>query len=200
MSNKLPIMEHFYTVQGEGVHMGKPAYFIRIAGCNIGCVWCDVKDSWDAKLHSEMSISEILEAINKTKAQHVVITGGEPAMYDLTELCKALRNEEFMLHIETSGAYEIKGALDWICISPKKFKNALSSELIKAHELKVIVYNKHDLEWAKTFENQISKDCIKLLQPEWGVKEESEKLIIDFIKENPDWNISIQTHKYLDIP
>jgi len=200
MSQNLPIMEHFYTIQGEGVHMGKPAYFVRVAGCDVGCVWCDVKDSWDAEKHSTMSVNEIITAIKETKAEHVVITGGEPAMYDLNPLCEALHNEEYIIHIETSGAYPIQGELDWVCVSPKKFKEALPSELKKAHELKVIVFNKHDLEWALTFENQISEDCIKLLQPEWEVRNKSEKLIIDFIKNRPDWGISVQTHKYLDIP
>jgi 7-carboxy-7-deazaguanine synthase len=195
-----PIMEHFYTVQGEGVHSGTAAYFVRLGGCDIGCIWCDVKDSWDASKHPHMLVSEIVENIAKTSATNVVITGGEPAMYDLNPLCDELHKAGYIVHIETSGAYPINGQIDWVCVSPKKFKAALPSEIAKAHELKVVVYNKHDIEWAQTFESQISEDCIKLLQPEWDVRKKSETLIIDFIKNNPEWAISIQTHKYLDIP
>ena len=195
----LPLMEAFYTLQGEGYHKGSAAYFIRIGGCDVGCHWCDVKESWNSELHPPTDISVIVEEAKK-HSNTVVVTGGEPLMWSMDPLTNALHEKEIQIHIETSGAYEIIGDLDWVCVSPKKFKNALSSELQKAHELKVIVYNKHDLEWAKTFENQISASCIKLLQPEWGVRRSSEKLIIDFIKENPDWSISIQTHKYLDIP
>ncbi len=193
-------MEHFYTLQGEGKHAGKAAYFIRLAGCDVGCHWCDVKDSWDTTPFPAYSAIQLLQFVLLSKANMVVITGGEPAMYDLTQLTTTLKSNNLTVNIETSGAYPIKGTFDWICVSPKKFKEPLIQSLQIANELKVIVFNKHDLNWAQTFENQIQNNCIKLLQPEWDQSNKINPHIVDFIKNNPSWQLSLQTHKYLNIP
>lgn len=196
----LPVMEQFYTIQGEGVYAGFPAYFIRLAGCDVGCVWCDVKESWTTEGFPKETIEELSAKAVASGAQIVVITGGEPAMYDLTELTQALRSKGFRVHIETSAAYELKGDFDWVTLSPKKFKFPLDSELSKASELKVIVFNKSDLEWAQSFANKVREGCQLLLQPEWSKRETMSPLIIDFVKQNPQWRISLQTHKYLGVP
>jgi organic radical activating enzyme len=193
-------MELFYTIQGEGVHAGRPAFFIRLAGCDIGCHWCDVKESWDAALHKIMSIDVIVEQAIESKAKIVVITGGEPLLYPLDDLTAALKNAGLLTHLETAGANRLTGCWDWVCVSPKKFKKPLSENLIRADELKVIVYNKSDLDWAEQCEPLVKEQCIKLLQPEWGKSAQMNKLIVDYAKEHPDWRISLQTHKFLDIP
>jgi 7-carboxy-7-deazaguanine synthase len=195
-----PLMEHFYTLQGEGFHSGKAAYFLRLGGCDVGCVWCDVKESWDASKHPQVSVEEMIKWIVASKAPMVVITGGEPAMYDLTDLTKALQDIQVYVAIETSGAYPLTGELDWICLSPKKFKPALTEVFPLADELKVIVYNKHDFVWAKELEKQVSSECKLYLQPEWDKSDKVLPEIIEFVKQNPQWCVSLQTHKFLNIP
>lgn len=200
MSSTLPVMEQFYTIQGEGTHAGVPAYFIRLAGCDVGCVWCDVKDSWDASNYPSVSVESLASKAAESGARVVVITGGEPAMYDLAALTAELHSCGLKTHIETSAAYEIRGNFDWITLSPKKFKFPLDTELIKAHELKIIVFNKSDLEWAEKYRALVNKECKLLLQPEWDKRDEIMPLIVDYVKKNPHWNISLQTHKYIGVP
>ncbi len=198
--DQLPIMEQFYSVQGEGFYSGRPAYFIRIAGCDVGCVWCDVKESWDAGEHELMTINTIVEKVAETKTNFVVITGGEPAMYNLTLLTKALKEINCELAIETSGVYELSGELDWVCFSPKKFKKPATSIYSLANELKVIVFNKSDLKWAEEHAEKLKKDCKLYLQPEWSKHVEMLPIILDYVKENPKWTLSLQTHKYINVP
>lgn len=195
-----PIMEHFYTLQGEGYHQGRAAYFVRLGGCDVGCVWCDVKESWDAAKHPPMSVEDIIAEVNKTPAQMVVITGGEPFMYDLTPLVNALQDSGYSVNIETSGAYPVSGHPDWICISPKKFKAPLPEVLPQAHELKVVVYNKSDFEWAEKHAAMVSPYCRLYLQPEWSKSAEMTPLIVDYIKQHPKWEFSLQMHKYIHVP
>lgn len=195
----LPVMEHFYSVQGEGKYTGTPAYFIRFGGCDVGCVWCDVKDSWDADAHPKMQTDQMLEAVLSTPAQIVVLTGGEPAMYDLSELSDALKDKGLRVHIETSGVYPLKGSFDWITFSPKKFKAPLDSIYKLADELKIIVFNKSDLEWAELHSKTINVDCLLYLQPEWSKVEQMQELIFNYILKEPKWKISLQTHKYLGV-
>lgn len=195
-----PVMECFQTIQGEGVYSGSSAYFIRLGGCDVGCVWCDVKESWDPNAHPKLSIQEITEMAKKSNSEIVVITGGEPAMYDLTPLCSSLHNIGKKVHIETSGAYPVNGEFDWICLSPKKFKFPLKDELAKADELKVIAFNMSDFEWANSFVNDVNDDCVLLLQPEWSKREKMTTEVINFIDSNPKWRLSLQTHKYIGIP
>ncbi len=193
-------MEQFYTIQGEGFNSGKPAYFIRLGGCDVGCVWCDVKDSWDINAHPFKSIEEIIEDIKKYNCKNVVVTGGEPLMHNLDALCEALKKNNYNTWIETSGAYPLSGQWDWICISPKKFKAPLKEVLEKAHELKIIVFNKSDFDWAKKYAVEVSCNCQLFLQAEWSKEKEMLPLIIEFVKLNPNWRISLQTHKYMNIP
>jgi 7-carboxy-7-deazaguanine synthase len=196
----LPVMEHFYTLQGEGFHQGKAAYFIRLGGCDVGCVWCDVKESWDAEKHEKFKIENLKLKIGETPAQIVVITGGEPLMYDLTEWTKELQQAGLKTHLETSGAYPLSGSWDWICVSPKKFKAPLPGILPKANELKVIVFNKSDFAWAEQYAALVSPGCKLYLQPEWDKAAEMTPLIIEYIKENPQWELSLQIHKYINVP
>jgi 7-carboxy-7-deazaguanine synthase len=195
-----PVMEHFYTLQGEGVHTGKAAYFIRLGGCDVGCVWCDVKDSWDASVHPVMTTAEIVQAAEQHESRIAVITGGEPAMHDLTALCHALHEAGFQTHIETSGSSPMVGDLDWVTLSPKKFKAPLQECLDKADELKVVVFNKSDFDWAKQHAALVPATCKLFLQPEWSKHGAITPSIIDFIKANPLWQLSLQTHKYINIP
>lgn len=197
---QLPVMEQFYTIQGEGFHQGRAAYFIRLGGCDVGCVWCDVKESWDADAHPKKTIEEIIGDIKKYPAEIIVITGGEPLMYDLTELTAALRKENYKTHLETSGAYALSGNWDWICLSPKKFKQPLASVGMQAHELKVVVFNKTDLDWAEENRHIVSAGCKLFLQPEWSKREIVTPLIIEYVKKHPQWEISMQIHKYLQVP
>lgn len=197
---ELPLMEQFYTIQGEGAYQGKAAYFIRLGGCDVGCVWCDVKESWNADEHPKTSIKDITNAANQHPARIVVVTGGEPLMYDLEELTKSLKAVGLQTHIETSGAYPLTGTWDWICLSPKKFKAPVPTIIEKAHELKIVIYNKHDFKWAETFAAEVSPHCQLFLQPEWSREKEMLPLIIEYVKANPQWNISLQVHKYMDIP
>lgn len=196
----LPLMEDFYTIQGEGHYQGQAAYFIRLGGCDVGCVWCDVKESWNASAHPVVSVHEITQRVKSAGSPVAVITGGEPLMYDLTALTESLQAEGIRTHIETSGVYPVTGAWNWICFSPKKFKAPHSSILSRADELKIIVYNSTDFDWAEKFEEQVNRSCELFLQPEWSREKEMLPLIIDYVKSNPRWKISLQIHKYMNIP
>lgn len=196
----LPVMEDFYTIQGEGYYQGHAAYFIRLGGCDVGCVWCDVKESWDASAHPLCRVDLITEKAVGSGSKIAVITGGEPAMYDLSEISSALRRVGLRTHIETSGVYPLTGTWDWICFSPKKFKSPDRSILKRADELKIIIYNKSDFVWAEEFAEQVRSSCHLFLQPEWSKEKEMLPLIIDYVKANPKWQVSLQVHKYMNIP
>ena len=201
----LPVMEHFYTLQGEGFHQGRAAYFVRLGGCDVGCVWCDVKDSWDAAAHPQKTITQIVEDIinstpNNKAGSLVVITGGEPLMHDLTALTTALKARGFKTNIETSGAHPLSGNWDWICLSPKKFKAPLPQVLPYANELKVVIYNKYDFDWAEHYASLVSPDCQLYLQPEWDKAAGITPLLIEYIKAHPQWQLSLQIHKYINVP
>lgn len=195
-----PVMEHFYTLQGEGLYTGQAAYFIRLGGCDVGCVWCDVKESWDAGAHPLMTVREIVDIAAAFPGRIAVITGGEPAMHDLGALTTALQAAGFRTHIETSGSSELSGQLDFITLSPKKFKAPLPSALARASELKVVIYHKSDFDWAEQHAAQVSPDCILYIAPEWSRREQVTPLIIDYIQAHPRWRLSLQTHKYINIP
>ena len=195
----LPIMEAFYTIQGEGFHKGLASYFIRTGGCDVGCHWCDVKESWDENSHPIISIEEIVKK-SVGLSDFVVVTGGEPLMWNMNPLTKALKKLGKKTHIETSGAYPLTGIWDWICLSPKKAKLPIEDVYNHAHELKIIIYNNHDFKFAEEQAEKVNKNAILYLQPEWGKREEMMPLMVDFIKKNPKWKISLQTHKYLNIP
>ena len=194
-----PIMEYFYSIQGEGVFVGQPSFFIRMGGCDVGCVWCDVKDSWDADKHPKISIDSLLEEAIKYPSRLVIITGGEPAMYDLTELTKKFKEAGYRVHIETSGAYPLVGEFDWITFSPKKFKKPLEDVAKMANELKIVVFNKSDIKWAEEHQKLVSSDCKLFLQPEWDKRKISEKIVFNYILTNHNWFVSLQTHKYLGV-
>ena len=196
----LPIMEAFYTLQGEGNYQGSAAYFIRLGGCDVGCHWCDVKESWDANLHPKQTISSIVSQASLNPARLAVITGGEPLMYNLDNLTKALHEQGFQTNIETSGAYKLSGSWNWICFSPKKFKEPLIEVAQKANELKIIIFNKSDFEWAEKYAALVNSDCKLFLQPEWSKTEQMLPQIIDYVKANPKWRASLQVHKYMNIP
>ena len=196
----LPVMEHFYTLQGEGVHQGKAAYFIRLGGCDVGCVWCDVKESWDAGKHPFYPVEELVSTVKATPAQIVVITGGEPLLHDLTALTTALHKAGLRVHIETSGSSSLSGELDWITLSPKKFKAPLAEVLPFACELKIVVFNKSDFAWAENWAAKVSPECRLFLQPEWSKREQVTPMIVDYIKANPQWQLSLQVHKYINVP
>ena len=204
----LPVMESFYTLQGEGFHQGRAAYFIRLGGCDVGCVWCDVKDSWDATKHPKYSVGEIVAKLKeetKTKFQNsnlpiVVITGGEPLMHNLDALTKAIHAAGYQTNIETSGSSPLSGEWDWICLSPKKFKAPLPEVVPHASELKVVIFNKSDFDWAETYAALVSPNCKLYLQPEWDKAALVTPLIIDYIKANPQWELSLQVHKYINVP
>jgi len=200
MMQILPVMEHFYTIQGEGYYSGSAAYFIRLAGCDVGCFWCDVKESWETENHPTYNIQEILDFVKSSSTKTVVVTGGEPLMHDLSELTEALQSNNLRTNIETSGSWPLNGYWDWICVSPKKFKAPLESVLKKANELKIVVFNKSDFAWAELHQQKISKDCKLYLQPEWDKSGEMLPEILNYIKANPQWRISLQTHKYMQIP
>jgi len=196
----LPVMEHFYTLQGEGFHQGKAAYFIRLAGCDVGCVWCDVKESWDVTRHPVLKFEDLIADIKKTPADLVVITGGEPLMHNLNALTETLHAAGLKTHLETSGAYPMTGNWDWICVSPKKFKAPLPALLPQANELKVVIFNKSDFEWAEKHAAQVSANCKLYLQPEWDKAALMTPLIIEYIKDHPQWELSLQIHKYINVP
>jgi 7-carboxy-7-deazaguanine synthase len=196
----LPLMEEFYTIQGEGFNTGKAAYFIRIGGCDVGCHWCDVKESWDASLHPLTTSEKIIENVLESKTPAVVVTGGEPLIYNLVFLTGLLKQHNIQTYIETSGTYPLSGNWDWICLSPKKTMLPKEENYLAAHELKIIVFNKHDFMWAEEQAAKVSKDCFLYLQPEWSKRNEITPLIVEYVKQNPRWMISLQTHKYIDIP
>ena len=200
MQTEYPVMEHFYTLQGEGFHQGRAAYFIRLAGCDVGCVWCDVKESWEEDKHPRLSVDKLLEQVSQTKAKIVVITGGEPLMHDLSPLTAALHAHGYQVHIETSGAWPLSGGPDWVCLSPKKFKAPLESVIPHANELKVVVFNASDLAWAEKYASMVPPGCKLYLQPEWEKSAQVTPLIINYIKENPQWEFSLQMHKYIHVP
>lgn len=193
-------MEAFYTLQGEGYHTGRAAYFIRLGGCDVGCVWCDVKDSWDASKHPQQSITDIVSAAASFPGRMAVITGGEPLMHNLDALTAALHEAGFSINIETSGSSPLSGQLDWICVSPKKFKAPLPEVLAAAHELKVVVFNKTDFEWAEKHAAMVPAHCKLYLQPEWEKRNEMTPLIVEYIQQHPQWQLSLQTHKYIGVP
>ena len=193
-------MEYFHTIQGEGFHTGRSAFFIRLGGCDVGCVWCDVKESWNVAAHPKLSTEKLIDFVKKSQAEFVVITGGEPAMHDLTDLINRLRNQQIYSAIETSGCYPLLGEIDWYCFSPKKFKAPCNEAYEKANELKVIINHKSDLEWAEMHAEKVSKDCLLYLQPEWSNLERNTEWIVSYVKSNPKWKISLQTHKYMNIP
>ena len=195
----LPLMEEFYTIQGEGFHKGTAAYFIRVGGCDVGCHWCDVKESWNAELHPPTA-TETIVANAKKYSDTIVVTGGEPLTWDMTELTSQLRAKDMQVHIETSGAYELSGTWDWICLSPKKLKLPKQSVYDKANELKVIIYNQDDFRFAEEQALKVNKECILYLQPEWSKRDSIVPDIVDYVMKNPLWKVSLQTHKYLNIP
>ena len=218
-TNTLPVMESFYTIQGEGYYQGSAAYFIRLGGCDVGCVWCDVKDSWDADKHPQYTVEKIVEEAVRSlplsvdrqptadnnqrltvKGLIAVITGGEPLMHNLDELTAELKAKGFRTNIETSGSSPLSGNWDWICLSPKKFKAPLPEVVPFANELKVVVFNKHDFEWAETYAAQVPASCKLYLQPEWDKAATVTPLIVDYIKQNPKWELSLQLHKYINVP
>jgi organic radical activating enzyme len=196
----LPLMESFYTIQGEGYWQGHAAFFIRLAGCNVGCHWCDVKESWDASVHTSVPVSEIAHKAMLSQSSIAVITGGEPLMYPLDNLCARLHANGIRTHLETSGVYKLSGCWDWICFSPKKFKEPHSDVYTLAHELKIIVYNHSDFEFAEKHASLVNSNCKLYLQPEWSKKNEVLPYIIEYVKNNPRWAISLQIHKYMHIP
>lgn len=196
----LPVMEAFYTLQGEGAHQGKAAYFIRLGGCDVGCHWCDVKESWEASKWPALKVNNIVEEAAAYPGRMAVITGGEPLMHNCDTLTRLLKGHGFRTHIETSGAHPLSGTWDWICLSPKKFKQPLPEVCEYAHELKVIIYNKSDFKWAEKYEELVGRDCQLFLQPEWEKSTEMLPLIVEYVKENPQWGVSLQTHKYMNIP
>lgn len=200
ISTSLPVMESFYTIQGEGYHQGRAAYFIRLGGCDVGCVWCDVKESWDASKHPLISIDTLVNEVKQTPAKLVVITGGEPLMHDLMLLTKKLQEAGLETNIETSGSSPLSGSWNWICLSPKKFKAPLPEVVPFANELKVIIFNKTDFKWAEQFAAQTSPGCKLYLQPEWSKASEMTPLIVDYVKANPQWELSLQVHKYINVP
>jgi organic radical activating enzyme len=193
-------MELFYSLQGEGYHQGKAAFFIRLAGCDVGCVWCDVKDSWDASKHPVLSVEEIVSAATAHPSRIAIVTGGEPLLHQLDPLTTALRAAGFQTHIETSGSSPMSGSWDWVCLSPKKFKAPLAESIKAADELKVVVFNKSDFDWANSFVNDVNTDCKKYLQPEWEKSDAMTPLVIEYIKSNPSWELSAQLHKYIQVP
>jgi organic radical activating enzyme len=196
----LPVMEEFYSLQGEGVHTGKPAYFLRIGGCNVNCHFCDVKESWDANKHTLTLVDDIVNRIAANPAQAVVVTGGEPMLYNLDYLCEKLKNNHIQTFLETSGSEPISGKWDWVCVSPKRNHPPLPNALTQADELKVVIQNEQDFVWAEANTKLVKSDCALLLQPEWSNSETMISKIVDYILKNPKWRISLQSHKYLGIP
>lgn len=196
----LPIMERFHSLQGEGAHTGTSAWFIRVAGCDVGCHWCDVKESWKAEGAPVHEVAALGQEAQESKAAIAIVTGGEPTMYQLAPLTKALQQVGIPTHIETAGVYELSGQWDWICFSPKKFKAPVDSIYTTCNELKVVVFNKSDLAWAEEHAARVNASCKLYLQPEWSRVEEMGPIIAEYIKEHPQWRMSLQTHKYLNIP
>ena len=197
---KLPLIDEFYTVQGEAFHTGKAAYFIRIGGCDIGCRWCDTKISWDFNSHKLVDINDVVANVIKNQADTVVVTGGEPLIYDLNPLCKVMKKNMIQTHIETSGAYKLSGKWDWICLSPKRQTPPKEEIYKKANELKVIIFEDEDYIWAEETAKKVGKDCKLYLQPEWSRHNKLIPEIVEYVKKNKKWQISIQAHKFMKIP
>ncbi len=197
---KLPLIDHFYTIQGEGFHFGKAAFFIRIGGCDIGCNWCDTKYSWKLGKDKLVDITEIVEKVKQTNAKTIVVTGGEPTLYNLTELCNLLKNNDIDTYIETSGAHQLTGFWDWICLSPKKNSPPTNGILKMANELKVIINDDSDFDWAEKYANLVDSKCYLFLQPEWSQNKTLTPRVVEYVKKNPKWRISIQAHKYINVP
>ena len=198
--NPLPLMEHYFTIQGEGYNTGQACYFLRLGGCDVGCIWCDVKESWDASKHPLVYVEAMLKLVKDAGAKRVVITGGEPMMYDLNELTNTFRKASIKVFLETSGAYPISGTWDWVCVSPKKFKAPLVNILARADELKVIIFNKSDFVWAEDHKSKVPASCKLFIQPEYSVFDKVMPDIIDYAKQHSEWSISLQTHKIMQIP
>jgi 7-carboxy-7-deazaguanine synthase len=196
----LPLMEDFYTIQGEGFNTGKAAYFIRLGGCDMGCWWCDVKESWDVNLHPLTLTDQIIENVMRYPAKSVVVTGGEPVLYNLEYLCRELKERNVKTYLETAGVRKLTGSWDWICLSPKKGSIPLLEYFQEAHEIKVIISQESDFRWAELNAQKAHPGCHLFLQPEWSKHDQMLPLIIDYVKEHPDWNISLQTHKFMHIP
>lgn len=196
----LPLMEAFYTIQGEGFHSGKSAYFLRIGGCDVGCHWCDVKESWNADLHPPTPLGAMVDEMMQFPLETVVVTGGEPLMWNMQPLTDLLHQKGLQVHIETSGAYPLSGTFDWICLSPKKTMPPKEEVLRAADELKVIIHNQNDFKWAEQHAAQTKRGCRLYLQPEWSKAVEMMPQMVEYVKENPKWNVSLQTHKYMNIP
>ncbi len=197
---KLPLVEDFYTIQGEGFHTGKPAYFIRLGGCDVGCAWCDAKYTWNPRMYPPTPIEEIVERAVACAAQSIVITGGEPLMYPLDALTQMLKEKGLAIFLETSGSHPFSGTFDWVCLSPKQKAKPLDEAYSRANELKVIIGSESDLEWAEECAKRVGESCMLYLQPEWSVAEEIMPVLVEYAKQNPRWNISIQSHKYMRIP
>lgn len=199
-TKELPVMEHFYTIQGEGYYSGRAAYFVRLAGCDVGCVWCDVKESWDATIHPVLNLDELITEIVETKTDFCVITGGEPALYNLQGIIEKLKKNNIETAIETSGTASLVGEIDWYCFSPKKFKKPVEEAYEKADELKIVISHKSDFAWAEEHAEKVKATCKLYLQPEWSKQERFLSEIIEYVKDNPKWNVSLQTHKFMNIP
>jgi 7-carboxy-7-deazaguanine synthase len=197
---KLPLVEEFFSLQGEGYHTGKAAYFIRLGGCDVGCSWCDSRFSWNTDLHPMVETGLIIERIIKSGTDSVVVTGGEPLMWNLDFLCSCLKEKKVSTFIETSGAYPLSGEWDWICLSPKKNMPPVNEICIVADELKVIIQDKTDFKWAEKYRGMVNGKCRLFLQPEWSRSESVIPEIVEYIKRNPIWRISLQVHKYMRIP
>lgn len=197
---ELPVMEHFYTIQGEGFYSGRAAYFVRLAGCDVGCVWCDVKESWDVEGHPVLQLDALVDEIAATKTDFCVITGGEPALYNLEGIIERLKAKNIETAIETSGSSKLVGNIDWYCFSPKKFKAPVDEAYSKANELKIVINHPSDFEWAEEHASKVSRSCKLYLQPEWSKQERFLPEIIEYVKRNPKWCVSLQTHKFMNIP
>ena len=196
----LPVMEAFYSIQGEGFHQGRAAYFIRLGGCDVGCVWCDVKDSWDSTKHPLQSIDTIVDNAKAFPGRLAIITGGEPLLHPLNKLTAALHAAGFETNIETSGSSPLSGFWNWMCLSPKKFKAPIAAIVPKANELKVVIFNKYDFDWAESYASEVNPHCKLYLQPEWDRADVITPQIIEYIKQNPKWELSLQIHKYVIVP
>lgn len=197
---RLPLVEDFYTIQGEGYHAGKPAYFIRLGGCDVGCSWCDAKYTWNPRLYPPTDVEAVVERALACAARAIVITGGEPLIYPLGKLTSSLREKGLTIFLETSGTHPFSGCFDWVCLSPKRKQPPLEEAFDRADELKVIVEEEADLEWAERNARKVGRNCMLYLQPEWSVRERILPLLVEYAKAHPQWNISIQTHKYMHIP
>ncbi len=198
--DKIPVLEEFYSVQGEGFNTGKAAYFVRIGGCDLACHWCDSKETWEPEIHQFIPISEIIQRVKQTAADAIVVTGGEPLIYNFDKFCLEARNAGLTIMVETCGAHNFSGIWDWVCLSPKKQKPPKPEYFQIADELKVIIYEDKDFKWAEECANKITKSCVLFLQPEWSRFEKTGQMVVDYVKNNPKWNVSVQTHKFLKIP